>query len=600
MDRKRLSQIPDHPGVYLMKDTDGRVIYVGKANSLKKRVRSYFGRRHESPRTRALVERIEEIDTILVDSEVEALILELNLIKEHRPRYNIRLKDDKRYPFIRITIDEKYPRVLSTRHVENDGTLYFGPYTDGRAMHRVLQLIRRVFPLRSCSHTLPSRRGVRVCLDYQIGKCLGPCEERISVEEYGRMVNRVVLLLKGKNEALVKDLKREMRDASVAKLYEKAALLRDQIASIQRLTERQRITSTDSSDRDVIALSTGDGEEVVVLLRVREGKMNGRDVFFLKSGAEEDPFGSFLKRIYSGNASVPDEILCDRAPCDREAIRDWLSARKGRSVRLHVPVRGEKRKLVSLASANAEHERKAALLRKLARKDRSTTALRRLKRELGLAVLPRRIECFDVSNLGDRDLVGSSVSFLDGLPDKERYRRYRIRTVTGIDDFASMGEIVGRRFRRLLSDGESLPDLVVVDGGKGQISSAMAALRGQGVEDVPVIGLAKQREEIFRPGMRDPIELGEGPARHLLQRIRDEAHRFAVTYQRKRRKKRATRSALDSIPGLGRERKEHLLKEFRSVQGIRRAGIDGVRRVNGIGPVLAARIVEYLERDKTK
>ena len=590
-----LDRIPDHPGVYLMKDAAGKVIYVGKANSLKKRVRSYFGRTHESPRLRALVHRIDRIETFLVGTEVEALILELNLIKEHRPRYNVMLKDDKKYPYIRVNAKDRYPRVFATRVIVDDGSIYFGPYTDAKAMHRVLKLIQRIFPLRTCHHAFPSRTPVRLCLDYQIGKCLGPCEEKIGVDEYRKMVDHVVLFLKGKNRSLVKELRAEMKRASSEKRYERAAILRDQIAAIERVTERQRITTGDFADRDVVALSGGEGERgdlTAVLLRVREGKMIGKETFPLVAGAEAEPLGPFLKRIYGGGTPVPREILCDRKIDDRKAVEKWLSTMADGVVRIRVPQKGEKKRLVNLARSNADHEREAAMIRKLARKDRSFEGLRGLKRELGLAALPRRIECFDISNLGDRDLVGSSVCFLDGLPEKSRYRRYRIRTVDGIDDFASIEEIVRRRFRRLLREGDPLPDLLLVDGGKGQLSSAMAALRETGAEEVPAASIAKREEEVFRPGLSEPIRLADGPALHLLQRIRDEAHRFAITYQRRRRAEGTRRSALDGLTGLGREKKEALLKTFRSVARIGRATEEELTAVPGVGPVLAKRIRE--------
>jgi len=594
MNREDLDRIPENPGVYMMKDSAGRVIYVGKANSLRKRVRSYFGRRHDSPRLQALVARIDAVETFLVDSETEALILESNLIKEHRPRYNVQLKDNKRYPYIQITTGDLYPRVFATRNREKDGSLYFGPYTDVKAMRRVLRLIHQIFPLRTCRHHFPSKTPVRLCLDYQIGKCLGPCEEKIGVDEYGRMVDRVILLLKGRTRALIAELRREMEKAAAERRYELAALLRDQVAAVARVTERQRITSSDGADRDVIALSEGRGDVVAVLLRIREGKMMGKEVFPLRIGAEEEPLGSFLKRIYGSGTFIPSEIVCDRDVADARAIEEWLTSEKGRVVHLRHPRRGEKKRLVDLARANANHEKEAALIRTMAKKDRTFPALRRLKHALDLPAIPRRIECFDISNLGDRGLVGASVAFLDGLPEKGRYRRYRIRSVRGVDDFASMGEIVGRRFGRLQKEGEDLPDLVIVDGGKGQLAYALAALKGAGAEEIPVIALAKKEEEIFRPGRKDPLRLSDGPALHLLQRIRDEAHRFAITYQRKGREKEMKRSRLDEVPGLGRRKKEALLRRFRSVEGVRRAADDDLRGVPGIGPRLAERIREAL------
>ncbi|MBM3319713.1 MAG: excinuclease ABC subunit UvrC [Candidatus Eisenbacteria bacterium] len=593
MKAEDLERLPDHPGVYLMKDAGGRVIYVGKANSLRKRVRSYFGRRHESARLRALVSRIWNVETFLVDSELEALLLELNLIKEHRPRYNVRLKDDKRYPYIEVTLGEPFPRVFGTRRPAAEGSLLFGPYTDAQAMHRVLRLIRQVFPVRSCTAVLPSR-AVRLCFDYQIKKCSGPCEGKASEEEYRQMIDRVILLLKGKNRTLVEELRREMARASEDRLYEKAAILRDQIAAVERVIERQRMSASDPADRDVVALSEGDGELVAVLLRVREGKMTGKETFPLQAGAEEEALGPFLKRLYEKAPAIPPEILADREAADRETIEAWLASRAGFRVRLLVPSRGEKKRLVDLARANAAHERQALLVRKLARKDRSFEALREIRRALELARIPRRIECFDCSNLGDRDLVGSSVSFRDGLPEKARYRRYRIRTVKGIDDVASIGEIVGRRFRRLLAEGDPLPDLVLVDGGKGQLAAACAALREAGAEGTEAASLAKREEEVFRPGVSEAIRLPNGPGLRLLQRIRDEAHRFAITYQRRRRAEGTERSALDAVPGLGAERKRALLLRFGSVARVRAATAIEIARVRGIGPILAERIRAHL------
>ncbi|MFH1680276.1 MAG: excinuclease ABC subunit UvrC, partial [Candidatus Eisenbacteria bacterium] len=557
----------------------------------------YFGRRHESPRLRALVSRIEEVETFLVDSELEALVLELNLIKEHRPRYNVRLMDDKRYPSSRVTAGEPFPRVFGTRGLVQDGSLYFGPYTDAKAMRRVLRLIREVFALRTCPAPLPSR-AVRLCLDYQLGKCLGPCEEKITEEEYRRMVDRVILLLKGKNRTLLLELRREMGRAAEERHYERAALLRDQIAAVERVIERQRISSSDPADRDIVALAEGDGELVAVLLRVREGKMTGKETFHLRAGAEEEPLGPFLKRLYEGAPAIPPEILADREAADREAIEAWLTSRAGFRVRLLAPLRGEKKRLVDLARANAAHEREAALVRKLARKDRSFGALRELERALELPALPRRIECFDCSNMGDRDLVGSSVSFLDGLPEKGRYRRYRIRTVRGVDDFASIGEIVRRRFRRLLAEGDPLPDLVLVDGGKGQLAAASGALREAGAEETSAASIAKREEEVFRPGVAEAIRLPDGPGLRLLQRVRDEAHRFAIAYQRRRRADGVSRSALDEVRGLGAGRKRALLERFGSVARIRAAAAEDLARVPGIGPVLARRVHEHLRGGK--
>lgn len=598
MDREKLDRIPDHPGVYLMHDADDNVIYVGKANSLIKRVRSYFDRGHDSPRLQALVRKVEQIETILVDSEKEALLLEINLIKEHQPRYNVLLKDDKKYPFVKVTLGDLYPRVFATRLVEEDGSLYFGPYTDVKGMKRVLKLIHQLFPVRTCTYRFPTKTPVRLCLDYQIGRCLGPCEDKISREDYRKMVDRILLLLKGKTGALMKELKGEMDRAAEEHRYEAAAIYRDQLTAINRMSERQRITSGDGADRDVIAIAGEGRESVAVLMRIREGKMGGKEVFPIEAGAERDQAGALLKRLYRGSFPVPREIVCDREVEDRVAIGRWLSELKGSNVKIVVPKRGEKKRIVDLVRANAEHEHRTLLLRKMARKDHTWEAIRQLQRELELPLIPRRIECFDISNLGDRDLVGSSVCFLDGLPEKSRYRRYKIKSVRGVDDYASMNEVVARRFRRLLREGDELPDLVVIDGGKGQLSSALAALREVNAVDVPLISLAKRLEEVFRPGFSRGIILPEGPALLLLQRIRDEAHRFAIGFQRKRRGAGVRRSELDDIPGVGPTRKRALLQTFGSVRMVRLASLEMLAGADGIGLSLARTIHRHFHPEQ--
>ncbi len=594
MDRDKLDELPEHPGVYLMKDDEASILYVGKANSLRKRVRSYFDRTHDSPRLRALVNRVRAIDTILVDSEKEALLLEQNLIKQHQPRYNVRLKDDKKYPFIKLTMGDLYPRIYATRNIESDGSVYFGPYTNVKAMRRVLKLIHQIFPIRTCTYKFPTKTPVKLCLDYQIGRCLGPCEEKVSKGEYDRMVERAILLLQGRNRSVVNDLRKAMRDASDNHRFEVAAIYRDQIRSIERVMERQRITSQDGIDRDVFAIAGSGSDAVAVLLRVREGKMSGREVFPIDEGAETDIMDALLKKLYGSGMPVPKEVLCDRVVVDREGIIPWLSELRGSTVKVLVPERGEKRKLLALARANAEHQREALMIQKLARKDRSYHALRELQRALEIPLLPRRIECFDISNLGDRDLVASSVCFLDGLPEKARYRKYRIRTVDGVDDFASMHEVVLRRFRKLLREGDELPDLVVVDGGKGQLSAALRALKEVNAVDMRLIALAKKEEEIFRPGFRESLKLPDGPGLTLLRRIRDEAHRFAIGYQRDRRARGTRASALDAIPGVGDERKTAILKHFGSVKRVKEASVEDLCAVPGVGPKLARTIRERL------
>lgn len=594
MDREKLDELPEHPGVYLMKDDGDSILYVGKANSLRKRVRSYFDRTHDSPRLRALINRVQLIETILVDSEKEALLLEQNLIKQHQPRYNVRLKDDKKYPFIKLTMSDLYPRIFATRNIESDGSVYFGPYTNVKAMRRVLKLIHQIFPIRTCTYKFPTKTPVKLCLDYQIGRCLGPCEEKVSKPEYDRMVERAILLLQGKNRSVVDDLRKAMREASDERRFEVAVIYRDQIRSIERVMERQRITSQDVVDRDVFAIAGSGSDAVAVLLRVREGKMSGREVFPIDEGAETDIMDALLKKLYGAGMPVPKEVLCDRAVVDREGIIPWLSELRGSVVKVLVPERGEKRKLLALARANAEHQREALMIQKLARKDRSYHALRELQRALELPLLPRRIECFDISNLGDRDLVASSVCFLDGLPEKSRYRKYRIRTVDGIDDVASMHEVVSRRFRKLLREGDELPDLVVVDGGKGQLSAAVRALHEVNAIDMRIVSLAKREEEIFRPGFRESLKLPDGPGLTLLRRIRDEAHRFAIGYQRDRRARGTRASALDAIPGVGGERKAAILKHFGSVKRVKEASVEDLCAVPGVGPKLARTIRERL------
>ncbi len=600
----RLAALASEPGVYLMKNDQGGVIYVGKAVSLRNRVRSYFGSmRGKDGKTIELVNDIADFDVIRTDTASEALILENELIKRYQPKYNIMLRDDKSYPFIRIT-NEPYPRVISTRNVVRDGSRYFGPFTSAGSVHKTLSLLKRLFPYRLCDIEITGD-APRPCLYYHIGRCAGPCISAVNQEEYARIVENVTLFLEGRGEELLPELNRQMERAAENLDFELAATLRDEIKAIGHVLEHQKIVSEKGKTFDVLALAQGAGGDAGVQVAfVRNGKIIGSEPFMLRGVRVDDAPGSilssFVTQFYEHAALVPREIVLQSPIDDQEMVQEWLAVRREGPVTVTIPQRGERKRLVEMVAKSAEENLEQSRLRWLNDQQRMTAAMSELADALSLEGMPRRIECFDISNLQGTNPVASMVVFEDGKPKKSDYRRFKIKTVEGPNDFAMMQEAVGRRFKRasredVTEDWRKMPDLVIVDGGKGQLSAALETLRELNV-DAPIVGLAKENEEIFMPGRRDPIILPrDAQALFLVQRIRDEAHRFAVTFHRQRRTKTEFRSALDELSGVGPHRKKALLKSFGSLKRIREASIDELCGVEGIGPALAQHIKTELE-----
>ena len=606
-----LALLPDSPGVYLFKDGRGTVLYVGKAQSLRHRVRSYFGRRphgDQQPRLPFMVEQVDTIDWTVTDTVSEALLLEANLVKRHQPRYNVRLKDDKSYPFIRVALGEDFPRIERTRRLVQDGSRYFGPYASASSVDSAMELIRRLFPFRTC--TIPIRQGeralARACLLYDMKRCQGPCIEAIDRASYQRDIEQVMLFLEGRQEAVARRLRREMGEASEALDFERAASRRDQLRAVERTMESQKMAAFARTEEDVLGLARAGAEAAVQLFVVRDGRMVGRDVFLMVNVADagdDEVLAAFIEQYYARSRSVPPLILLPATPAGSAALVEMLEGLRGRRVELRVPRRGPKRELVALARRNAGEALAREQARRQADEGHALAALEELADVLGLAGPPARIECYDISTVQGSDSVGSLVTFQDGRPYQAGYRRFRVRTVEGSDDYASHREVLRRRFVRARSfDDEAevlrwrLPDLVVIDGGRGQVSAARGVLEQLGLHDLPLAGLAKEREELFLPDAADPIVLpATSPALYLLQRLRDEAHRFALGYHRSLRRDRQTRSALDGIPGIGPSRRRSLLRAFGSVKGLRAAAVADVAAVPGIGPELAARIVEALQ-----
>ena len=586
----QVALLPDKPGVYLMRDQAGKIIYVGKAVNLKNRVRSYFQQRGLSAKTEALVARIASFETIVTATEMEALILECNLIKKHRPRYNISLRDDKTYPFIKVTLNEAFPRVYATRRLEKDGAKYYGPYASAGAMHETIALLKKLFPLRSCR----SMDAQRPCLEYHIKRCLAPCAGLVDQESYLAMVRTVCLFLEGRSADVEKDLKRRMLAASEDLKFELAGRLRDQLAAVRQVMEKQNIV-TGAGDQDVLGLARLGGQSCVQVFFVRSGKMVGRDRFMLSGGDNEtdgDILAAFVKQYYHEAAFIAREILTPVVLPESELLASWLSERKGGAVHLLTPQRGSKRDLVQLAADNAVEYLRQRNERDAVKHGKSTAAMEELAQRLSLARLPKRIECFDISHIQGAETVASMVVFTGGEPDKAEYRRFKLRTVEGSpDDFASMQEVTLRRYREAA---EPLPDLIVIDGGKGQLSSALEVIRGVGLSDIPVIGLAKEFEHIFRENISEPLILPRhSEALRLIQQIRDEAHRFAVTYHRKLRAKRNLVSVLDHIKGIGAKRRQALWKHFGALEKMRAASVEDLAAAPGMNVTAATAVWQF-------
>ena len=603
MIQDQLRGLPSRPGVYLFKDAGGDVLYVGKAKSLRARVRSYFGSRHDSLKTRELVRHVRGVETIIVGSEAEALILEANLIKEYHPRFNIQLRDDKRYPYIKVTTGEPLPRVFVTRSLDDDGSRYFGPYTSVGPMREALEIIKRLYTVRSCRYDLPREVPERPCLDYHIGRCLAPCVGYQDQGSYRAMIDEMLKVLDGETEAVRRRVDDRMRRASEELDFERAARLRDVMSALDSLARQQRVEKLRGGDYDALGLARDGDLAAAVVMRIRKGVLLGRDTLrFSKIANESDSslLGTFATRYYlsrgaDGGRNLPREILVPFEFDDMGLLQEILLSEAGRRIGIRVPKRGAKRRLCELAGDNARHGLEDRLTATDRVQDRADEVLYDVRDQLDLKIVPRLMVCFDVSHIQGSETVGSAVVFENAEPKKAEYRSMRIKGGWGNDDYRSMTEVVHRYFRRRLKEERPLPDLVVIDGGKAQLGAARQALNDLGVSGVALAALAKREEVVYRPERPEPLRLGRRDrALHVLQRIRNEAHRFAVTYSRKLRRKRTVRSDLGEIPGIGPERQRLLLLRFGSVRGVRSAGTDEIARLPGFGETLAARVLEYL------
>lgn len=594
--KNALAVLPEKPGVYLMHDASGKVIYVGKAVVLKNRVRSYFRNlASHTPKVKAMVAKIAEIETIVTSSEVEALILECNLIKKYRPRYNISLKDDKTYPYLKVTMQEDFPRLYVTRRQLRDGARYYGPYADAGAMHATVKLLRSMFPLRTCRKMNPDRP----CLNYHIKRCLAPCAGYISKADYHKMIKSVCMVLDGRTTELERDLKQQMQEAADNYAFEEAARLRDQLQAVARLNEAQKAVTNNGGDMDIFGLGQDMTGLCVQLFFVRKGKLIGRDNFFLPDGGDtpQEVMTAFVKQYYNEATFIPKEVVLPYLPeeDEKQLIETWLADKAQRRVELLLPQRGVKKDLLKLANENAvkllnERLRKGSLSLK-----NDLQAAEELQQALGLEHPLERMDCFDISHTQGSETVASMVVFRNGTSSKKDYRRYKIVSAEGKpDDFKSMQEVVYRRYR----DYEDLPSLVVIDGGKGQLSSALEVIRGLGLDDLPVVGLAKREEEIFKPQQSESIMLDrDGAALHLIQRIRDEAHRFAITYHRKLRGKRNLVSVLDNVEGIGPKRRQELWKAFKTLDAMRAASVEELAAVEGMNHAAAQTLYDFFRLD---
>jgi len=597
---EKLKLLPDSPGVYLMKDARGKIIYVGKAIVLKNRVRQYFqSSRNQTPKVRAMVSHVVDFETIMTANEVESLILEANLIKKHRPRYNIRLKDDKSYPYVKVTVQEEYPRVFITRRVLRDGARYFGPYTNVTALRDSLKLLKRLFPLRTC-RTMPDRP----CLEYHIKRCLAPCVGKVTEEDYRAMIRAVLLFLEGRTDDVERELEHRMQLAAEAYHFETAARLRDQLAAVRKAAERQNIV-TGAGDQDAIGMARSAAGVCVQIFFIRGGKMIGREHFLLRGSEEEsdaDILRAFLEQYYNQATFVPREVLLPHVidTAGQEIIERWLAERKGGGkVALLTPQRGTKRDIVVMATGNAEKYLTDEETRRSLADEQTIGAVEELGQYLGLRKPPYRMECFDISHNQGQETVASMVVFEGGMPKKSDYRRFKIKSAEGKpDDFLSMREVTTRRYVGLPE--EELPDLIIIDGGKGQLSSALEIIRNEaGHRNVPVVGLAKQFELVFTEGSSEPVELPRrSQSLYLIQRIRDEAHRFAITFHRKLRGKRNLVSVLDHIVGVGPKRRQSLWSHFGTLDKIKAASIDELAAVPGMNRPSAEAVYYFFEAQR--
>ena len=594
----KLKNIPTKPGVYQFKNKDGDIIYIGKAKNLRNRVRSYFQKnKYQTPKNQSMIKRIANVEWIIVRSNVEALLTEANMIKEVQPKYNVDLKDDKSFPFIRIT-NEPYPQVLLTRKIEKDGSKYFGPYTDVKNLRYSLKALHKIFPVRSCSYYMDDQivvaKKVKLCLDYHIKKCEGPCEGIVSRDHYNAMIDRVIKFLQGRTKETEDYVRKQMDIAAADLRYEDAAMYRDQYNAIRRFKERQRKVAADFDDRDIFALARKDDIGVMTVLRVRNGRIFGREKISLQNLDEDESavFSSVISRFYMDTDFLPKEITVVTLPDGQDDLEEWLTEKKGSKVIIRQPQRGEKAKEVRLSYQNAKLLLGEWLINRKKRRELVPKMVNQLEEDLQLKAPPRRIEAFDISHLGGTNTVASMVCFVDGKARKSEYRKFKIKTVVGIDDFAAMREVVHRRYLRVKKEKGSLPDLILIDGGKGQLSMAVSALRELGLDYIPIIGLAKRLEEVFVPGISEPQSIHkQSPGLILLRRIRDEAHRFAITFQRSKRKD-VLSSIFDDIEGMGPKRVQKLLQSYDSTKSIANTDLKDISEKTGIPEGIAKEVVK--------
>ena len=598
INQDKVKQVPTKPGVYFFKNETGEIIYIGKAKHLRNRVRSYFqNSKHQSAKNISMIKRIADIEWIVVRTEVEALLTEANLIKKHQPHYNINLRDDKSFPYIRIT-KEPYPRVFITREIIRDGSKYFGPYTDVRHLRRSLKAVHRIFPVRSCDYFIDDKsikdKKVSLCLDYHIKKCDGPCEGMVNEKDYNDMIKQVIEFLQGRTKETESYIKNQMQKASTQMRFEDAGIYRDQLHAIGKFKDQQRKVAADFEDRDVFALAKEEDYGVAVIVRIRNGRITSREKISLRNidDSDEVMMETIITRFYLETDFIPKEISLPNDPNNKDQLIIWLKEKRKGAIKLQIPQKGERAKEVRLAFQNAKLLLGEWLINRKKRMELVPKMINQLQEDLHMKVPPRKIEAFDISHLGGTNTVASMVCFVDGKPRKSLYRKFKVKTVDGIDDFASMREIVQRRYKRVKKEGISLPDLILIDGGKGQLSMAVSALRELGLDYLPIIGLAKRLEEVFIPGSSDAQSIHkQSPGLILLRRIRDEAHRFAITFQKQQRTKTISKSIFHEIKGMGDNRVKKLLLTYKDIKSIAELNPSKIQNDIGVSEFVAKEII---------
>jgi excinuclease ABC subunit C len=598
INQNKVKQVPTKPGVYFFKNGDDEIIYIGKAKHLRNRVKSYFQKtKHQSAKNISMIKRIADIEWIVVRSEVEALLTEANLIKKHQPRYNINLRDDKSFPYIRIT-KEPYPRVFITREIIRDGSKYFGPYTDVRHLRRSLKAVHRIFPVRSCDYFIDNKtikdKKVSLCLDYHIKKCQGPCEGMVTKIDYNNMIKQVIQFLQGRTKQTESYIQNQMGKASSEMRFEDAGMFRDQLHAIGKFKEQQRKVAADFEDRDVFALAKEEDYGIAVIVRIRNGRIASREKISLRNidDSDEVMMETIITRFYLESDFIPKEISLPNDPNNKDQLITWLKEKRGGAIKLQIPQKGERAKEVRLAFQNAKLLLGEWLINRKKRMELIPKMINQLQDDLRLKVPPRKIEAFDISHLGGTNTVASMVCFIDGKPRKTQYRKFKVNTVSGIDDYASMREIVYRRYNRVKKEGVGFPDLILIDGGKGQLSMAVSALRELGLDYLPIVGLAKRLEEVFIPGSSDAQSIHkQSPGLFLLRRIRDEAHRFAITFQKQQRTKTISKSIFHDIKGMGDKRVKKLLLTYNNLKIIANLKPIEIQQDIGVSEFIAKSII---------